>query len=159
MSYMPSKYTQFIIIAYSCKKVRYMKSLFTTLLLAMGYLAMSQSTPPQDSSSVQDTTIYTVAEHQAQYPGGITQMYAFIGEHLTYPAEALQQKGLNGKVIIGMVVEKDGTLTNIKVQKGLGYGCDEESMRVVSRMPKWEPALRHGKRVRMQVAVVFKFQN
>lgn len=136
-----------------------MKSLFTVLLLATGYMAKSQSAPPQDTSSIQDTTIYTVAEVQAQFPGGLTQMYAFIGEHLSYPAEALKQKGLNGKVIIGMVVEKDGTLTNIKVQKGLGYGCDEESMRVVARMPKWEPALRHGKKVRMQMAVVFKFQN
>lgn len=133
-----------------------MKSLILVLLFALPYLAKSQSRVQGDTIQVQDT-IYTVAEVQAQFPGGITQMQSFISDHLVYPAEAAKQKDLKGKVIIGAVVEKDGTLTDIKVIKGIGYGCDEESMRVVGKMPKWQPALRHGKKVRMQTAIVFRF--
>lgn len=92
-----------------------------------------------------------------QYPGGINNARKYIGERVEYPALAVE-KDIEGTLIVTFVIEKDGTVTDIKIEKGLGYGLDEEVIRVMKKMPKWIPAKLNGKNVRYKtrMPVVFK---
>ncbi len=72
------------------------------------------------------------------YPGGDNVRMDFIRENLVYPEEALE-KGIEGRVFVTFIVEKDGSLSDIEVTRGIGYGLDEEAVRIVKMMPKWNP--------------------
>ena len=90
-----------------------------------------------------------VVEESASFPGGIQEMMNFIKNNLKYPQQA-RETGTQGKVFVSFVVEKDGSLTDVKVLRDIGSGCGEEAVRVVKSMPKWKPAKQRGKPVRMQ---------
>jgi len=85
---------------------------------------------------------------------------AFISLNLVYPYKALEKK-VEGKVILEFAVKADGTSSDIKVIKGIGFGCDEEAVRVFQMMPPWEPAQCGGKNVATKVVypVIFKIPN
>jgi len=89
---------------------------------------------------------FTVVEQMPQFPGGEIEMYKFIRDNLKYPAQA-QNAGVQGKVIVNFVVGKDGKITNIKVIRGIGFGCDEEAIRVLEKMPMWNPGKMGGRAV------------
>lgn len=74
-----------------------------------------------------------------QFPGGYDSLYHFINHHLIYPKEALENS-IQGTVYMLVAVETDGTLSSIKVIRGIGYGCDEEAIRLFEIMPPWIPA-------------------
>ncbi|MES2575188.1 MAG: energy transducer TonB [Bacteroidota bacterium] len=94
----------------------------------------------------EDNTIYSTAgiEVQPEYPGGIQKFYAFVSKNYQMPEE----EGLKGKVYVSFVVEKDGSLTDIKVLRDIGYGTGKEAIRVLKSTPKWTPAEQNGKKVR-----------
>ena len=94
-------------------------------------------------------TIFIVVEESASFPGGIQEMTNFIKNNLKYPQQA-RETGTQGKVFVTFVVERDGSLTDVKVLRDIGSGCGEEAVRVVKSMPKWKPAKQRGKPVRMQ---------
>ncbi|MEO9869015.1 energy transducer TonB [Ekhidna sp.] len=94
-----------------------------------------------------DELIFTKVDDPASFIGGKEALYEFVYNNLTYPMAA-QQKRINGRVFIQFVVEKDGTLTGLKIVKGLGSGTDEEVLRIFKKMPKWKPAKQRGKLVR-----------
>lgn len=100
--------------------------------------------------------IYTAVEHSAQFPGGINAFYAYIGKSIRYPAEA-RQHNVQGRVYLTFVVEKDGSLSDAKVLRGIGSGCDEEAVRVIKESPKWQPGQQNGKVVRQQYTVPIQF--
>ena len=77
-------------------------------------------------------------------------------DNVKYPKEA-REKGIQGRVFITFIVEKDGSLTNFKVVRGIGHGCDEEAIRVAKMMPNWEPGKQRGKEVRVQFNLPIKF--
>jgi TonB family protein len=85
----------------------------------------------------------TVKDISPVFPGGQLKMYQFVSKNFKYPEEAKKAK-INGKVIVKFLVEKDGTLSNISIVKGLGNGCDEEAIRILKAMPTWSPARRNG---------------
>lgn len=95
-----------------------------------------------------------------EYPGGFDAMFDFINANLVYPQEAIDA-GIEGRVFVGFVVEKDGSVSSIKLLRGIGYGCDEAAMDVVRKMPKWKPATQRGKpvRVQYQFPLNFKLEN
>lgn len=97
----------------------------------------------------EEQTIFIVVEESASFPGGIQEMMNFIKNNLKYPQQA-RETGTQGKVFVSFVVEKDGSLTDVKVLRDIGSGCGEEAVRVVKSMPKWKPAKQRGKPVRMQ---------
>jgi periplasmic protein TonB len=101
--------------------------------------------------------IATVIDVFPRYPGGDDARLLFLRRNLRYPEIALKS-GVQGVVVLLFIIEKDGTLTGIKVEKGIGGGCDEEAMRVVKEMPRWEPGKRHGNpvRVMMRMPIVFR---
>jgi TonB family protein len=78
------------------------------------------------------------------YPGGMEALYKFLQENMVYPKEAKENK-IEGKVYVEFIVEKDGSISNITVARGIGGGCDEEAVRVVSMMPNWKPGKENGK--------------
>ncbi|WP_369695582.1 energy transducer TonB [Flavobacterium alvei] len=93
-----------------------------------------------------DNLIYNTAgiEVKPEFPGGPTKMYEFIEKNFIKP----QGEVIKGKVYVTFVIEKDGTLTDIKVLRDLGYGTGKEAIRVLKMMPKWSPGEQNGKKVR-----------
>ena len=102
--------------------------------------------------------IFFIVEEQPAPKGGMPAFYKYIGENIKYPMQAKQAK-IQGKVFVEFVVDRDGTISNIKVVKGIGFGCDEEAARVLKESPKWRPGKQRGKPVlvRMTLPIVFKF--
>jgi periplasmic protein TonB len=105
--------------------------------------------PPNNDNNAaiqQEEEIMTKVDQQTVFPGGASAMYEYLGANIKYPNEA-QKKNISGKVFLKFVVKKDGSIGDVEVLKGIGYGCDEESVRVVKAMPKWRPAKYKGKNV------------
>ncbi len=98
-------------------------------------------------------------EEQPLYPGGNAAMMKFLGDNINYPVEA-QEKGIQGRVITNFVVEKDGSLSDIQVIRGVDPLLDAEAVRVIQSMPKWKPGTQKGEtvRVRFTLPVVFRLQ-
>lgn len=101
--------------------------------------------------------IYDVVEESAEFPGGMQKMYEFIAKNLVYPAMA-RESNVQGKVFVNFVVGKDGSISEVKVLRGIGSGCDEEAMRVVKMMPKWQPAKNMGKPVKARFTLPINFK-
>ena len=103
-----------------------------------------------------DEEIFKVVEQMPGFPGGDKARIKFLIENLKYPEDA-RKKGIQGRVYVSFVVEKDGLISNIELLRGIGGGCDEEAMRVVSIMPNFEPGLQRGKSVRVKFTLPIKF--
>jgi TonB family protein len=98
-----------------------------------------------------DTTVYTVVKKMPQFPGG--DVSAYLAQNIHYPATAMCYEtgsGPQGRVICQFVVEKDGSITNVRVVRSVDPGLDKEAIRVISSMPKWIPGEQNGKKVRVQ---------
>jgi len=111
-----------------------------------------------DSKAVTEDSneIFTAVENSAEYPGGIEKFYSYLSTNIRYPGVA-RENNVQGKVFLTFVVEKDGSLTDIKVLRSLGSGCDEEAMRVVKASKKWKPGMQNGRAVRQQYTVPIAF--
>jgi len=106
-----------------------------------------------------DQRIYGIVDDmQPQFPGGTEALMRYIKEKRQYPVEAIEE-GIEGKVFVSFFVEKDGSLTDIKVMKSVNPQLDKEALRIVKSMPKWIPGRRGGEpfRMRYNIPVVFKF--
>jgi TonB family protein len=100
--------------------------------------------------------VFTVVEKQPSYPGGQDGYRKFLTDNIKYPETAMKNNVM-GTVYVTFVVEKDGAVTNVKVLRGIGSGCDEEALRVVKMMPKWIPGEEKGKPVAVQYNLPIKF--
>lgn len=94
--------------------------------------------------------------NEAMPVGGYINFYRYINQNLKYPARA-RRMGIEGRVYLQFIVEKDGSLIDIKVVRGLGSGCDKEAIRLLKGAPKWIPAKYRGKLVRVQRYVPIRF--
>ncbi|MBR1769376.1 MAG: energy transducer TonB [Bacteroidales bacterium] len=103
-----------------------------------------------------EAPIFTVVEQTSEFPGGYNEMQKFIASNIKYPSQA-RETGTQGTVYVTFVVERDGSITDIKVLRDIGSGCGEEAIRVVKLMPKWKPAKQRGKAVRQQFNLPVKF--
>jgi periplasmic protein TonB len=108
----------------------------------------------------EDNTAFITVEVQPSFMGGNSEMYKFLGKNLKYPSAA-QRANIQGKVFLSFIVEKDGSITDIETMKGIGFGCDEEAMRVVKPMPKWIAGKQNGRNVRVKftIPVFFRLDN
>ena len=102
-------------------------------------------------------TVYNIVEQMPEFPGKEKAMMEFVTHNIHYPEEA-KEKGIEGRVFVGFVIEKDGSINEVKVLKGIGHGCDEEAVRVVKSMPKWKPGMQKGKPVRVHYQMPFFFK-
>lgn len=108
-----------------------------------------------ENSADQDE-IFTIVEKAAEYPGGMPELVKYLSSNIQYPQVA-RMKGIEGAVFVSFVVEKDGSVTNATVVKGLSAECDGEATRVVSSFPKWAPAEQNGKVVRSRFVIPIKY--
>ena len=101
--------------------------------------------------------IFVAVEQQAEFPGGLPALMKWIGNNIRYP-EAAQQNDIQGRVIVKFVVEKDGSIGAADIVKGVDKDLDREAIRVVKKMPKWQPGKNNGVAVRsyFTLPVVFK---
>ena len=111
--------------------------------------------PDDDGKLEDDDVLFTVVETQAElpFPNGFD---GYLSKSIVYP-EAARQAGIEGQVSVEFVIEKDGSVTNIKILRDIGGGCGEELVRVLKAMPKWKPALQRGKPVRNQFGKNVRF--
>jgi TonB family protein len=114
--------------------------------------------PPPPVAHVTDQKLYSFVslKNPPTYPGGIEKFYQFLGQNIKYPAEALDKK-VEGNVHVSFIVEEDGSLTDIKVERKLGAGTDEEAVRVLKLAKKWNPGMKDGKPVRVKYNIPIKF--
>ena len=114
--------------------------------------------PSSQKAVVSQDSIYRVSEVMPQYPGGPNEIMRYIQENIKYPQSAKDNK-IEGRVFVTFVVEKDGSITNAAVLRGIDKECDAEALRVVSSMPKWNPGQQDGKNVRTQftIPIIYKF--
>ena len=110
-----------------------------------------------DVATSKEDTVYQIAEEMPVFPGGEQAMMKFVAENINYPQEA-KDKEIAGRVFVSFVVEKDGSVDEVKVMRGIGGGCDEEVVRVVKAMPKWKPGKQDGKPVRVNYMMPFNFK-
>ena len=92
-----------------------------------------------------------------QYPGGIQEMMKFLSENVKYP-QAASKAGIQGRVIITFIVEKDGSISSAKVVKSVTEELDAEALRVVNAMPKWTPGKQKGQPVRVKYTIPISFR-
>jgi len=109
-----------------------------------------------DEEEAEEAQIFMVVESMPEFPGGEPALYRFLAENIKYPQMA-KESGIQGRVFVTFVVEKDGSVTDVRVLRGIGGGCDEEAIRVVRNMPKWAPGKQRGKSVRVQYNLPVKF--
>ncbi|HET8860763.1 energy transducer TonB [Marivirga sp.] len=102
--------------------------------------------------------VFTIVEQQAEPAGGIQAFYDYVGTQLSdkYPRQA-QRMGIEGVVYVQFVIERDGSLTDVKAVKGIGGGCDEVAVEVVKNAPKWIPGKQRGRAVRSQRVIPIRF--
>lgn len=100
---------------------------------------------------------FTIVEEMPEYPGGQEAMMKYIASHITYPREAIKNE-IEGAVFIQFVVERDGSIAEARVLRGIGGGCDEEALRVVNSMPNWKPGKQRGKLVRTRYNLPIRFK-
>ena len=105
------------------------------------------------------TEVFRIADVQASFPGGEQKLIEFVARNVKYPQLA-RETGIQGRVFVSFIVEPDGSISDVSVLRGIGGGCDEEAVRVVKSMPKWNPAKCRGEAVRsaMQIPISFKLK-
>lgn len=106
---------------------------------------------------VEDNTPFLIVEVQPSFVGGLNEMYKFLGKTLKYPSAA-QRSNIEGRVFMSFIVERDGSITDVLVAKGIGFGCDEEATRAVKQMPKWIPGKQNGRNVRVKYTIPVTFK-
>lgn len=108
------------------------------------------------SASSGSPNVYDVADLMPTYPNGAGAMYRFIRANIQYPNKAIFE-GIEGQVHVQFIVRPDGSLTNFKVVKSLGFGCDEEAVRIIRKMPNWQPGETRGQIVSVKKTVPVTF--
>ena len=115
--------------------------------------------PEPPKHVVEETKIFTVVEQMPMYPGGDAALMGYLRDNIHYPTVAAEN-GVQGRVVVGFVVERDGSITDVKVLRSVDPSLDREAMRVVKSMPRWTPGKQNGSavRVKYQVPVTFRLQ-
>ena len=102
-------------------------------------------------------TVFIIVEEQPAPIGGYSAFYEYIGKKLKYPAQA-RRMGIEGKVFVEFIIDKDGSITEVKLMKGIGGGCDEEAIRVIKAAPNWKPGKQRGQPVKVKLIVPITFK-
>ena len=122
-------------------------------------IAVAAPPPPPAPKPEVSNKVFDVVEEQPHFPGGNGALQSFLSSNVKYPVVA-QENGVQGRVIVQFVVERDGSISDVKVVRSVDPSLDKEAMRVVKSMPRWSPGKQNGTtvRVRFTVPVVFRLQ-
>ena len=110
---------------------------------------------PEPTSAID--TVYSIAEENPEFPGGMAECYKWIGKELQYPTTSAEN-GIQGRVVVSFVVNTDGSISDAKVTRSVDPHLDKEALRVISKMPKWKPAKQNGKPVRCAFNLPLRFK-
>ncbi|MBQ8521696.1 MAG: energy transducer TonB [Bacteroides sp.] len=112
-----------------------------------------------EEEEVEETQIFQVVEEMPEFPGGMAECMKWLGKNMKYPTIS-QENGVQGRVIVQFVVNKDGSIVDATVARGVDPYLDKEALRVVGQMPKWKPGKQRGKAVRVKytLPVMFRLQ-
>ncbi|MGZ3822676.1 MAG: energy transducer TonB, partial [Mucilaginibacter sp.] len=124
------------------------------ILIALAFISSAKA---QKKDTTNTDQIFLAAEKQPEFEGGLENFYKFVSSHIQYPQESLKNR-IEGKVFVAFVVEKDGSLSDVKILRGLTDDINQESIRVVKISPLWIPGMQNGKAVRSQYTVMLKFK-
>ncbi len=128
-----------------------MKKCMLILLLVFSFTVVNYAQVVDESDET-----HTYVETMPEYPGGEEALFKYLSKNIKYPPEAYKNN-IGGKVIIEFIVGRDGWVRDVKVIKGIGYGCDEEAVRVVQGMEQWKPGTQNGKNVSVSYKLPIKF--
>lgn len=109
----------------------------------------------QEDALIDDTPV-AIPEVMPEFPGGTAALMAFLAREIKYPPLA-RERNITGTVYLGFVIERDGSISDIKLLRGIGGGCDQEAMRVVGLLPPWKPGMQAGHPVRVTYNLPVKF--
>ena len=138
-----------------------MKKILLILVLGLTMGVMAQQKAGFQENSTQEEKVYEVVDQMPAFPGGQTALFEYLKQNMKYPAEALND-GIEGRVVCKFVVEKDGSISGVKVLRSSGNeSLDTEAVRVLSEMPNWTPGEQGGKKVRVNYSVplIFRLPN
>jgi TonB family protein len=126
----------------------------TTLneVVVVGY----EPTPASTNKASEQKEVFTVVEQQPEFPGGMGALGQYLARNIRYPTEARQNR-IQGQVFVEFVITQTGTIQDLHVMKGIGGGCDEEAIRVVSQMPTWSPGKQNGTPVNVRYVLPIRF--
>ena len=110
-----------------------------------------------DKILIDENKIFDVVEEIPEFKGGIDKLYEYLNQNISYPKMA-KEKGIQGRVFVQFVVWRDGSIGNIKIVRGAHEALDNEAIRVVKNMPKWDPGRRRGKAVNVRFILPIKFK-
>ncbi|HEY9002117.1 MAG TPA: energy transducer TonB [Mucilaginibacter sp.] len=119
-------------------------------------LEPAPTTQPATAIKHTEEPVFITVEEEPQFKGGISAFYRFLGQNIHYP-EGMLDKNIQGKELIAMTIETDGSLSDIKVVKDLGNGAAKEVIRVLKLSPKWEPGYQNGNKVRVRYTIPISF--
>ena len=122
-----------------------------------GFVESFAPSPIEGEVEDPENDVYQIVQEMPKFPGGDKELFQFVADHIKYPEEA-KKAGTEGRVYVGFIVEPDGSLSDFKVLRGIGHGCDEEALRIVESMPKWQPGTQRGKAVRVQYLIPVNFK-
>ena len=114
---------------------------------------IAEPEPPK----VEETKVFDVVEEMPQFPGGQAALLEYLAKNIKYPVVA-EENGVQGRVIVTFVVERDGSITDVRVVKSVDPSLDKEAARVVKSMPKWQPGKQNGSAVRVKYTVPVQFK-
>ena len=124
------------------------------------YVEISDDVPIVVEDIEEEQQIFQVVENMPEFPGGTAELMAYLRKNIKYPT-ICQEQGIQGRVVVQFVVNKDGSIVDPEVIKPVNPYLDKEALRVISTMPKWKPGEQRGKpvRVKFTVPVQFKLSN
>ena len=122
-------------------------------------LKVKETIAEPEPPKVEETKVFDVVEEMPQFPGGSSALFEYLSKNIKYPVVA-EENGVQGRVVVTFVVERDGSITDVKVVKSVDPSLDKEAQRVVKSMPHWIPGKQNGSAVRVKytVPVTFRLQ-
>ena len=131
--------------------------LFVLFIVSINFIHGQISQDSLILSAKNNSLIFTLVEQMPQFPRGANGRIKYLDENIVYPMEAIR-RGIQGKIYVTFIVERDGSVSNVRLLRGIGGGCNEEAIRVIENMPKWIPGIQKGKpvRVRFNIPIIFR---
>ena len=141
------------------KRTSFLRNILAITAMLISYSTIQAQVVIEDNAVVKEdeNQIFVFVEEYPEFPNGEENLYKYLGSNIKYPHDALEN-GIQGTVVVKFVVEKDGSISNVKAVRKIGGGCDEEAVRVVKRMPRWKPGKQSGKPVRTEFTLPIQFK-
>lgn len=134
-----------------------MKRVLLILALLFTYVMVNAQNNTGSKEKTSNEKIYDVVEMPPSFPGGQAALLAWIASHVNYPQKAMESR-IEGRIIVGFVIECDGSVSQAKIIRSVDPLLDDEAIRVVMGMPKWTPGRQNGKNVRVKYNVPVNFR-